>query len=324
MIKCLQEFVWFMACLIYDFIRYWRRHIQVCLRTIGVSFLDYHLLYPLSEQCRVLSISWTIAVCCMGRDGPRPGASINIQVGSSLTKGGGGQTKNSGKLLSMYIEPHTILASFEYLIHLVVTVVIKTLDKWETDWTLEPLKCRWKEVGASQVLLLNEVSSTILVSSLSFTSHCVSAFRQHGILGTLLVRVVHRLHKHGSGSHSFRVTLSSPPPPPPPPPLGSNWLIKSWVMLMMVFHDSWQLTSVVFCLSRRLSLQEFCNPNDLLAVGVQFPDRNKQFADGLRLEAAAAQVELEIAQSLLAQLDIWLFCDRSKSELNTSDAFTFV
>ena len=143
MIKCLQEFVWFMACLIYDFIRYWRRHIQVCLRTIGVSFLDYHLLYPLSEQCRVLSISWTIAVCCMGRDGPRPGASINIQVGSSLTKGGGGQTKNSGKLLSMYIKPHTILASFEYLIHLVVTVVIKTLDKWETDWTLEPLKCRW-------------------------------------------------------------------------------------------------------------------------------------------------------------------------------------
>ena len=92
---------------------------------------------------------------------------------------------------------------------------------------------------------------------------------------------------------------------------------------MMVFHDSWQLTSVVFCISRRLSLQEFCNPNDLLAVGVQFPDRNKQFADGLRLEAAAAQVELEIAQSLLSQLDIWLFCDRCKSEPNTSDAFTF-
>ena len=51
-------------------------------------------------------------------------------------------------------------------------------------------------------------------------------------------------------------------------------------------------------------MQEFCDPNNLLAVGVQFPDRNKQFADGLRLEAAAAQVELEIAQSLLAQLDI--------------------
>ena len=29
----------------------------------------------------------------------------------------------------MYIKPHTILASIEYLIHLVVTVVIKTLDK---------------------------------------------------------------------------------------------------------------------------------------------------------------------------------------------------
>ena len=29
----------------------------------------------------------------------------------------------------MYIKPHTILAFFEYLIHLVVTVVIKTLDK---------------------------------------------------------------------------------------------------------------------------------------------------------------------------------------------------
>ena len=70
MVKCLQEFVWFMVCLIYDFIRYWRRHIQVCLRTIGVSFLDYHLLYPLSAQCKVLSISWTIAVCCMGRPPP--------------------------------------------------------------------------------------------------------------------------------------------------------------------------------------------------------------------------------------------------------------
>ena len=70
MVKCLQEFVWFMVCLIYDFIRYWRRHIQVCLRTIGVSFLDYHLLYPLSAQCSVLGISWTIAVCCMGRPPP--------------------------------------------------------------------------------------------------------------------------------------------------------------------------------------------------------------------------------------------------------------
>ena len=67
--------------------------------------------------------------CIVLDTGPLPGATINIQVGSSLTKGGGGQTKNSGKLLSMYIKPHTILASFEYLIHLVVTVVIKTLDK---------------------------------------------------------------------------------------------------------------------------------------------------------------------------------------------------
>ena len=40
----------------------------------------------------------------MVRDSPHPGATINIQVGSSLTKGGGGQTKNLGKLLAKYIK----------------------------------------------------------------------------------------------------------------------------------------------------------------------------------------------------------------------------
>ena len=61
--------------------------ISACLRTLGAR-KDYHLLNTQASGH------------CIVRDGPHPGATINIQVGSSLTKGGGGQTKNLGKLVA--------------------------------------------------------------------------------------------------------------------------------------------------------------------------------------------------------------------------------
>ena len=81
--------------------------ISACLRTLGARE-DYHLLNTQASGH------------CIVRDGPHPGATINIQVGSSLTKGGGGQTKNLGKLRAKYIKlavrtfPPTIIVAVSW------------------------------------------------------------------------------------------------------------------------------------------------------------------------------------------------------------------
>ena len=75
--------------------------ILACLRSAIGATLPHlrHTVEKRWEPLQRLSSVIHVAGHCMVRDGPHPGATINIQVGSSLTKGGGGQTKNLGKLL---------------------------------------------------------------------------------------------------------------------------------------------------------------------------------------------------------------------------------
>ena len=105
-------------------------------------------------------------------DGPHPGATINIQVGSSLTKGGGGQTKNSGKLIyqAVYYSLNTQSCS---------------------DWS-PSLKChenirqmrnrlgpRAHQVGVDKKLVRVSLTSSGVSSTFSSFAVWTAAFRQH-------------------------------------------------------------------------------------------------------------------------------------------------
>ena len=154
-------------------------------------------------------------------DGPHPGATINIQVGSSLTKGGGGQTKNLGKLVAW--------------------LNISNCTNLFTSWTPNPAvgdnSCNVMEnIGQMR----NRLDSSAHQVAVLTRSWCESglplerrfkhlrlqlgfcrlgpmpAFRQHRNSGNC--SCVHRLHKHGS-SHSFTDW--------PPSSLVRTWLLSA-------------------------------------------------------------------------------------------------
>ena len=105
--------LWFVR--LKGFIRHWRRcQVFARLCTGGAISAVYRTRHrPLIHSAHSVSLD----------TGPHPGATINIQVGSSLTKGGGGQTKNSGKLL-LGLNISSRVLFFEYpILQWLVTIV---------------------------------------------------------------------------------------------------------------------------------------------------------------------------------------------------------
>ena len=105
--------LWFVR--LKGFIRHWRRcQVFARLCTGGAISAVYRTRHrPLIHSVHSVSLD----------TGPHPGATINIQVGSSLTKGGGGQTKNSGKLL-LGLNISSRVLFFEYpILQWLVTIV---------------------------------------------------------------------------------------------------------------------------------------------------------------------------------------------------------
>ena len=93
--------LWFVR--LKGFIRHWRRRSLPVSPHYRCELLGGSIICYAVHCCIVLDtciIYYAAAHCCIVLDAacPHPGATINIQVGSSLTKGGGGQTKNLGKL----------------------------------------------------------------------------------------------------------------------------------------------------------------------------------------------------------------------------------
>ena len=198
--------LWFVR--LKGFIRHWRR------RSLPVS--PHYRCELLEGSIICYAVHWCIVldIAC-----PHPGATINIQVGSSLTKGGGGQTKNLGKLQ----------ARAKYIKHYETWIPNPAMDGDNSCSVMENIgQMRNRLVSSALQVLVNKKLLRVRFTPWVFFKHLFynssfavwpAGFRQHGNSGNC--SCVHRL------SRQTWHRLATPSQWPPSS-LVRTWLIRTW------------------------------------------------------------------------------------------------